>query len=534
MAQRKSAQRKYFEEEEENDVERKNEFKQNEHLDFKNNVISTLKSSPKRGSNMRSNSPNRIRKKSPVKKQNYETGEEEYEYEYEYAEEEDGEEEEEEERYEAPQPVYRRSSMRRRSPPRNRPTTSMSDSRRTRQQQSSDNEYNSDMKRKSSYLSYENDNGSQENFGEHDYDQHDSSSKNESTMRRQKSNQNQNDSKQPRQRNIPRLSLPPKTKEEQFKDARIKAYDDLVERQKKPPPNLIIPVQRMLQRQYLIALQNEDYDKGAKLDKALQINGKIMEEQLDTERRKMQAESLQYRIKHARQELDKKNKEWEDILAQNKKEQAKARQELLQKHQEEEAEFAKLWGDPQNLMEFNKPSPQLLTLRRMQKQLAMARFFDDAKKVKEQGDALQKQEERAAEMRALDAMLLAHNKLKERQRKELLCFDEKEKRTELYLNGEKYSECHPIEMQIKQLQYTIDSEKPKNLKPMKYAFQSTIRTRSSMSEKAAMPSKDAATATAYNKFRANDEPAKLNINGLDVRTIMKRPASLIRVVQRRQ
>ena len=113
------------------------------------------------------------------------------------------------------------------------------------------------------------------------------------------------------------------------------------------------------------------------------------------------------------------------------------------------------------------------------------------------------------------------------------CFEEREKRTELFITTERDQELDPLKMLIKQLNQSLNSNQPQNLKPRKTTFQSTARTRAYVAESVSLPPKDRKTVSALNSYRIKNEPQKLELTGFDVKRMMKRPKSTIQFMKRK-
>ncbi|EAY23492.1 hypothetical protein TVAG_071560 [Trichomonas vaginalis G3] len=330
-------------------------------------------------------------------------------------------------------------------------------------------------------------------------------------------------------------SPPPKSSEDSStKEDKVVAYKQLIENRKKPPITLAAPVQQMLHRSFVNALKNEDYVEGMRISTALKINSELMEQEYESQRIQSRNDTYKSRLEAAQNRLNAKKSEWNNIIQSFEQKQKQKREKLTQKHEKEEEEFEKQWGDANNLKDFNKPSPSLIGIRRIQKELAMTGEFEDALQVKQIADGLKEKEIQDAEQRALVAMLIAHDKLEEKHKKEILCFEEKQRQTELYIKGEQYNELHPLEMLIKQLQQHLDSSKPPNLRPTKPRFVSTARTRSAACESFTMPPKDTKTTIEMNEYRFNNEPERLELNGFDVRNLMRMPKSTMKACIRRK
>lgn len=306
-----------------------------------------------------------------------------------------------------------------------------------------------------------------------------------------------------------------------------KAYNDLVEKNKPPPPMFYIPIQRELQRNYIRSLENEDYEESEKIDSALCTTSRVMEEAILTERQNSEMQDFKERKQNINNQISKKQAEWKNIFEQYKEETQVQHDELLKRHQDEEDEFASLWGNPENLAYFNKPSAKLLQLRSRQKSLAIARNFAEAKSVKAEVEQLQQIESQEAQRRAVDAMVLAHQAMQARHQREIDCFLEKSKRTEQFLKEEMRKDFLPLEMQMKKLQNNINSGRLMNGK-------TKPRSRDISEASTPISIKDSATQRAMQRYRYKTEPLKLDINGIDVKSLMKRPPSCIRVTKKQK
>lgn len=318
------------------------------------------------------------------------------------------------------------------------------------------------------------------------------------------------------------------------KDERVVAYKQLIENHKKPPIQLAAPVQQMLHRSFVNALKNQDYNEGIKISNAIKINSALMEEDYMNQLLQSRNDTYKARLDAAQSKLDQKRKEWDELIQQFHTEQNQLREALNVKHQEDEIEFERQWSDASNFKEFNKPSPGLIGIRRIQKELAMTGEFEDALQVKQIADGIKERETEDAEQRALVAMLTAHDRLEEQHKKEILCFEERQRKTELYINSVQYNDIHPLEMLIKQLQNHLNASKPPNMAPIKPKFVSTARARSAVCESFTLPPKDKKTTLEMNDFRFNNEPERLELNGFDVRKLMKRPKSTMKACIRRK
>ena len=116
-------------------------------------------------------------------------------------------------------------------------------------------------------------------------------------------------------------------------------------------------------------------------------------------------------------------------------------------------------------------------------------------------------------------MINEYDALVEKQQREKKCFYDRQRTTELFLKNQQGKVLQPLEMQMKQLQTAIDKDKPTNLKPIKYTFKSTAKTKIAAAE---LKQTSPRTITKFSRFKKNEEAQKLTINGLDVRKIIRK------------
>jgi len=204
--------------------------------------------------------------------------------------------------------------------------------------------------------------------------------------------------------------------------------------------------------------------------------------------------------------------EWDRIFDVFYFEQQQQREALLSEHEKAQARYELKWQDPNALIPFSKPSPELLRLRKMQKSLALAKRFKEPRELKEKADAMQIEEARAGEERAKAAIRCGFQALRERQQKEIVGFDGHEERLVTFLELEKARSLEPTVMLIKTLEAAIEPnflpEKPREGGVRKGAVV-TPRARTQLKE-----------------FKGSDEPQKLNLNALAVRRFAARKRKL--------
>lgn len=311
-----------------------------------------------------------------------------------------------------------------------------------------------------------------------------------------------------------------KEPEEEIDDY-TRAYRDLINRGTIPPPEYQQDMCMQLRKETLNALVDQDYDLAAKLEDATNLLTSTYVTQCRETEYNSYLTNVNSRISEIQQKINHENNKWNKIFNTFKAEQTKQREQLQQKHKDEMAQFEQNWGNAQYLMPYNKPSPQLLSMRKIQKSLALSKRFNDAKQVKERAEILQQQETEEAQRRAIAAMKNNYIAMMERQQKEMACFEEHEKRTELYLIDERGRTIHPMEMEVRKLEIERDRDKPPNLNPRKDVLK-TVRTSRTKPRKSILMPPSPRTTRAIRDFKVYDDPPKLGLTGLNVSKIMNR------------
>jgi hypothetical protein len=261
----------------------------------------------------------------------------------------------------------------------------------------------------------------------------------------------------------------------------------------------------MIKNESVRAIIAEDYDRAALLEQAAD---RLRSRPAATDRRSVVVTALANRECDAERELETEQEQWEVAIVHFQSEQARLRAELQARHAAEREELGRRWAASGSLLPYSKASPDLLKLRKMQKALALAKRFDEAKQVKRQAEAVQAGEARAAEKRAIAAVRAAERALAERQQREIACFEEHERRNLVYLEREREKLTEPIVMHIR----AIRNEKSE------IAAIATRARRETRLQRQRTAVVNPRARTRAHDFRACDGPEKLN---LDLQTVRK-------------
>jgi hypothetical protein len=165
------------------------------------------------------------------------------------------------------------------------------------------------------------------------------------------------------------------------------------------------------------------YDRAQELENADVLLEQFMngDPVLEREQQRLQA-SEKLAVAKERSRFISEN--WSEKIERWRAEQGGRLAELEQTHRRQMDEFERRWADPAYLLQFNKPSGQVLSLRHTEANLAMLKQFEHAQRVKAQADRLERQEAVAARNRAVATMRLEYDFLFAKQQKEIECLHE--------------------------------------------------------------------------------------------------------------
>lgn len=284
-----------------------------------------------------------------------------------------------------------------------------------------------------------------------------------------------------------------------------------------PPENLQPIIVGLIRSEVINATMNEEYNKAAELENASSILSTAIEWRTSESRRIEEKKTINGRYNQIKRTYESETGEWKKIFSVFKDQQKENQKKLEQAHDEEMRAFEEKWSTSSSMMKYTKPSPKLIQLRKLQKNLAISHQFEEAKRVKLSADAQQLKESEEAKKRAEQTMINEYDALLEKQKREKQCFYDHQKTTELFLKNQQCRVLQPLEMQMKQLKTAINKDKPTNLKPRKFTFQSTAKTKIAAAE---LNPTSPRIVNKFVRYKKNEEAPKLSINGLDVRKII--------------
>jgi hypothetical protein len=199
----------------------------------------------------------------------------------------------------------------------------------------------------------------------------------------------------------------------------------------------------------------EDYDAAAEIDTAIDIMLSSLASEQTASVRGEQLATLKLRLSLALQIRREIVAAWEMRIADFRREADDALGRMAARHEMERRDFQSEWSRPEALVPFSKPSPTLLQLRKMQKTLALTHDYAGAKQIKEECQRLTREESAAGGQRATEAMRSAFLQLRERQQREVECFDEHGRQHIASLEAQRDAELRANEKLQRQLRTKV-------------------------------------------------------------------------------
>jgi hypothetical protein len=195
----------------------------------------------------------------------------------------------------------------------------------------------------------------------------------------------------------------------------------------------------------------QDYVRAEKLDNALGHVRQTDIAQGHGEIRERKEQSFRDRkafLEDRKNQIDREHEEKEAVVREAGNDRY---YRLSAKHEDEVKSFKAKWQDPSFLSQYTKPSQQLLTLRNLEKKMALGKRYDEARRTKQMADSLKSKEESRMQKELNDAMKREFIKLRERQAQELEKMEAHENRLLEELELQRQRKHAPLDMALQQL-----------------------------------------------------------------------------------
>lgn len=311
--------------------------------------------------------------------------------------------------------------------------------------------------------------------------------------------------------------------------ASVQVYiDNFVKSKELPPPSQKAAVFQYLDKLRIDAAASRMYKDAAKYQ---QIS-KDMQQAYFVEREMEKMRTTSRRISTARSALQTKissnTQQYNTEIENYKNKRMKELQKIKESHEEQLQEFSNHWKNPKTMLEFAKPSPQLLNLRNIEKKQVILGDYQGAEIVRQRAVDLEKIETKNANNRAIAKMNVDYQNLLRKQQAEIDNFN---KRTELqiqFFESQKNSSVAAISTQIR----LNSTDPPRHTRKRKISYdqiyqKSKARPKSEIEEME--PEITLATPRTFSKMmeiRSISQGRQLDLDGIDITQHIKKPVRM--------
>ena len=291
--------------------------------------------------------------------------------------------------------------------------------------------------------------------------------------------------------------------------------DRYLRTKKLPPIECREDVAQVGRQRVMDLLVKEDYDKADKLKTALEILIQDIESRnMGTYEEEMNRD-LKGKLDNAHWQQVEISEKYKNRFGEFEFLKAQSKEILQQRHEAEIRMFNEKWEKPETFIPFSKPSVRLVKLREMQKNQAFTLDFAEAKKIKAQADALQKEEMQMAKKRAATAMGNEYQALMEKHQREFDFWNQNWERKRFQIETEKSTEERANSNLQKQLTLRLNSPKF----PKKKAVILPIPTARSVSSSLGMLS--VTTRSTRTEYKNRPSTTRFDLRPTEIRSIVK-------------
>ncbi|OHT12830.1 hypothetical protein TRFO_17192 [Tritrichomonas foetus] len=160
--------------------------------------------------------------------------------------------------------------------------------------------------------------------------------------------------------------------------------------------------------------------------------------------------SIERQIEDLNDRLNNTNEKYNELKEQNHKKTELKIESVTERQETETKQFKIKWQSEDFLKQFSHPSMELLAARELEKKMALAKYYDEARVAKEKADQLQKMEEEETENLIYQKMQNEFLKLKENQIAEIDKVKANEIKIDIDLETQRQKEVSVIEAAIRQ------------------------------------------------------------------------------------
>lgn len=230
------------------------------------------------------------------------------------------------------------------------------------------------------------------------------------------------------------------------------AFDQMYENGKTPETSMFPQLLQVIFREKANAIDNQNYDRAKKLEHMISSINRESDSYSYSYSMTPESQSryLNDRDSRLHQQLEDTKAKYKVKLDNHTKDCENRMQQLQEKQQLEVNELKTKYQDPSFLMRFNRPSQQLLSMRKCERKLALARKYEEARQIKRLADNQQKREEKEMQDAVQQSMQSEYVKLIEKQKRDMDRMLQFDKKMEKEIKVAKQKELTPIKRAIHQ------------------------------------------------------------------------------------
>ena len=199
---------------------------------------------------------------------------------------------------------------------------------------------------------------------------------------------------------------------------------------------------------------------------------------------------------------------------------------LKKQHQLQIHEFTEKWKDSKHMQEFSKPSPQLLQLRQIERKQVILGDYEAADITSQRANALEKEETKKANERAISKMKMDYNNLLKKQEAEIDNFNTRTQLQIQALETQKENQAETLNTCIRLSQPfpRPQQRKSRKISPERAIILKKGRPKSEIANQP--PDVSLSTPRTFKKMmdiRTGIPGVKLGLDGIDITQHIKKP-----------
>ena len=325
---------------------------------------------------------------------------------------------------------------------------------------------------------------------------------------------------------VPIISIPKTTtqfSEEELEEKLKRFIKTKGKSYQKLPSEMRSPLFQHIVRRRVDAIDKQNYDEGDQLITAQEKLRRLINKDLIELSNNYEKDALKKRLKDIKELLKDEMYQWDKNLQDIEKKLKEEEDQIIKKQKEELKDFTAFWEDPKHFHEFNKASPYLLQLRRVEKNLALQGDFQGAKQMKKRVEELEKAETLAAQQKATKGMEQAYEDLRRKHQNQLTAHQRLTHKIMMHNENKRDMELQPLIMAIKKLELIQDQKPlPKRGVPVSKSLLVKKKKKDSFIGNDSPPVTTPRTIEKLSRIKINPRSEQLSLRGVETKSFLKK------------